>query len=275
MDAKEGRHLVVAVDDCEESEQAVDFAQRFLFRPGDTLHLVHVLEDHEDSTTAYDDINSNDDEFSARLQFPAFVPEVSKASEYAVEFITDRLLPRLSFAAGATEVHTVKRPSQYAHRGKALVQEAAALNAALIVLSPHERDFTANSYHRSLANFVAQHASCPVTVVHTGPAEARRNSISASFRRSLERLSLLPGGKGAGLFGRNHAGGGAQQPEPIGGEPASVPHSMGRPAPEETEGALRPMAGSSMPRSLARLSSYFRHNNRGSSDEGSRPVATH
>lgn len=25
---------------------------------GDTLHLVHVLDDHEDSTTAYDDVNS-------------------------------------------------------------------------------------------------------------------------------------------------------------------------------------------------------------------------
>ena len=45
----------------------------------------------------------NDDEFSARLQFPSFVPEVTKAGNYAVEFITDRLLPRLSCSAGATE----------------------------------------------------------------------------------------------------------------------------------------------------------------------------
>lgn len=49
------------------------------------------------------------------------------------------------------QVHTVKRPSQYAHRGKALVQEAEALNAAVIILSPRERDFTANAYQRSVA----------------------------------------------------------------------------------------------------------------------------
>ena len=45
----------------------------------------------------------------------------------------------------------MKRPSQYAHRGKALLQEAEALNAAVIVLSPRERDFTSNSYQRSMA----------------------------------------------------------------------------------------------------------------------------
>ena len=49
-------------------------------------------------------LRQNDDEFSARLQFPSFVPEVSHADEYANDFITDRLLPRLSTAAGATEV---------------------------------------------------------------------------------------------------------------------------------------------------------------------------
>lgn len=45
----------------------------------------------------------------------------------------------------------MKRPSQYAHRGKALLAEAEALGAAVIVLSPRERDFSANSYQRSMA----------------------------------------------------------------------------------------------------------------------------
>lgn len=67
----------------------------------------------------------------------------------------------------ARQVHTVKRPSQYAHRGKALVQEAEALNAAVIVLSPCERDFTANAYQRSMAK-CAHPASVPSRPETTG-----------------------------------------------------------------------------------------------------------
>ena len=65
-------------------------------------------------------------------------------------------------------------------------------------------------------SYVGQHASCPVTVVHAGGAcEDRRNSIGAGLRKGLEKLSLLPGGKGAGLFGRDK-GAAALQPGPTG-----------------------------------------------------------
>lgn len=66
-------------------------------------------------------------------------------------------------------------------------------------------------------SYVGQHASCPVTVVHAGGAcEAgdRRNSIGAGLRKGLEKLSLLPGGKGAGLFGRDKGAAAAQPGSP-------------------------------------------------------------
>lgn len=53
-----------------------------------------------------------------------------------------------------------------------------------------------------------------MTVVHAGPptTEGRRNSIGASFRKGLEKISLLPGGRGA-FFGRSPSSAGqAQQP---------------------------------------------------------------
>jgi hypothetical protein len=69
---------------------------------------------------------------------------------------------------------------------------------------------------------VAQHAACPVTVVHCGPpAEGRRNSIGASFRKGLEKISLLPGGKGA-LFGRSPSSNAAQPP----GAPGTHAHGV-------------------------------------------------
>ena len=63
--------------------------------------------------------------------------------------------------------------------------------------------------------------------------------------------------------------------ECAGGQPASVPRSVGRTAAEESEGAARATAGSSLPKSLARLSGFFRNDSRPTSQEGSRPVATH
>ena len=64
-----------------------------------------------------------------------------------------------------------------------------------------------------LHSYVAQHAACPVTVVHCGPpGDGRRNSIGAGFRKGLEKLAMLPGAKTA-LFGRGgHANAVAQQP---------------------------------------------------------------
>ncbi len=67
---------------------------------------------------------------------------------------------------------------------------------------------------------------------------------------------------------------------PAGGQPSSAPRSLTRSSmsscPEDSEaGAVRgTAAGSSLPKSLARLSSYFRHD-RHSADDGQRPVATH
>lgn len=59
-------------------------------------------------------------------------------------------------------------------------------------------------------------------------------------------------------------------------QPASVPRSIVRSVPEESEGVARATAASSLPKSLARLSGFFRHDSRAASqDEGSRPVATH
>ena len=80
--------------------------------------------------------------------------------------------------AHALQVHTVKRPSQYAHRGKALLQEAEALGAAVIVLSPRERDFSANSYQRSMARRAARsrpawgHALLTAALSATSPQTA-------------------------------------------------------------------------------------------------------
>lgn len=64
--------------------------------------------------------------------------------------------------------------------------------------------------------------------------------------------------------------------ERAGGQPASVPRSIGRNSIEESEGAARSTAGSSLPKSLARLSGFFRHDSRPpAQEESARPVATH
>lgn len=65
-----------------------------------------------------------------------------------------------------------------------------------------------------------------MTVVHAGGAcEDRRNSIGAGLRKGLEKLSLLPGGKGAGLFGRDK-GAAAAQPGPPGARWRMVLHVL-------------------------------------------------
>ena len=71
-------------------------------------------------------------------------------------------------------------------------------------------------------------------------------------------------------------GAGALRAERAGGQPASVPRSVGRSSIEEGDGAARGTAGSSLPKSLARLSGFFRHDSRPpAQEEGARPVATH
>jgi hypothetical protein len=59
----------------------------------------------------------------------------------ANKFIQERFIPKLVAAGITTVVDVVRRPDENSHPGAAIVKKADEIEAAVIVLTPHEHEF--------------------------------------------------------------------------------------------------------------------------------------
>jgi hypothetical protein len=56
-------------------------------------------------------------------------------------FIQERFVPKLVAAGITLMVDIVRKPDEHCHPGMAIVKKAEAIDAALIVVCPHEHEF--------------------------------------------------------------------------------------------------------------------------------------
>jgi nucleotide-binding universal stress UspA family protein len=137
--------VLLAVDDSEAAEKAVDFAILNLYKPGDEFHIVHVINETEELREYYRE---------------------KELEEKATKFIQERFVPKLTAAGITVVVDVLRRPTEDSHPGAALVVHAHKVKAATTVLATHARDFGEALFHKSMIKYVLLHSQEPVTIVN-------------------------------------------------------------------------------------------------------------
>ena len=59
----------------------------------------------------------------------------------ANKFLQERFVPKLVASGIALSVDVVRKPDVFAHPGEAIIKRADEIDAALIVVTPHEHEF--------------------------------------------------------------------------------------------------------------------------------------
>ncbi|CAL5227724.1 g10737 [Coccomyxa viridis] len=141
-----GRNILIVVDNSADSEQAVEWAAVNLYKPGDEFHLVHIIKDETEKLREY---------------------YQEKSLEAAAnKYIQERFVPKLVAAGIVVVVDIVRRPDDEAPQGAAIVKKADEVDAATIVLCPHEQDFKEGNFLNSVAKWVVMNSQRVVTVLH-------------------------------------------------------------------------------------------------------------
>jgi nucleotide-binding universal stress UspA family protein len=154
-----GRVVVVAVDDTAASIAAFTFVVQNLLRPGDHLHLVHVIPRLV---------------FSSSYGVPPvdFVPAsdstaYEKSLALAESFILSKFVRQLpaSYQGAAPVVHIIKSETDTESVGHVLVKKADALNACFLALATNSRSRVAEIFLGSVTQHVLHNSRRPVVVV--------------------------------------------------------------------------------------------------------------
>jgi len=142
-----GRNILIVVDNSADSEQAVEWAAVNLYKPGDEFHLVHIIKDETEKLRAY---------------------YQEKSLEVAAnKYIQERFVPKLVSAGIVVAVDIVRRPDDESPQGAAIVKKADEIDAACIILCPHEQDFgSEGAFLTSVAKWVVLNSQRVVTVLH-------------------------------------------------------------------------------------------------------------
>ncbi|CAL8462436.1 g1969 [Coccomyxa elongata] len=146
MAAYTGRNILLAVDNTADSEDAADWAAVNLYKPGDEFHLVHVIKDETEQLREY---------------------YQEKSLEVAAnKFIQERFVPKLTAAGITVVVDIVRKPDENVHPATAIVKKADEVDAACIVVVPHEHEFVEAAFHTSIAKWLVLNSKRAVTVLH-------------------------------------------------------------------------------------------------------------
>jgi nucleotide-binding universal stress UspA family protein len=150
------RKILIAIDDSEQCQAALQTAAQLAMELGASLTLVHVLD----------------------LQH-ALVPEVAVFDDRLAAELRDRGNALLAGAeASLPDELDVARQMPQGMPADAIVQTARDINADLIVMGTHARGRLATLVLGSTAAEVLRRAPCPVVVVrqHTRPTPVPRSS---------------------------------------------------------------------------------------------------
>lgn len=163
QDLEVPRSLLIALDYTSDAEQALQWALDFVVKPGDKVHLVHVIcnpRANTDGSAAGAGYNRSS--FQERQDMKAFVKRLEQAE---LDKIQQRFQNRLQ-AAGVS--YEVKLPVQKGQKsaqaiGEVLCQTAADLGAAVMLIASHGTGVLAD--YGSVANYCSQNSRAPVLMI--------------------------------------------------------------------------------------------------------------
>jgi nucleotide-binding universal stress UspA family protein len=156
-DQAAGRVLLLAVDDTEAAEHSLDWTLQNLYRPGDVIHLVHVVPRQQLAQS-----------FGAP---PVdFLPQQDPVGhemllQHAETFIRERLLPKLADIQPDPCVHIVKSDVDTDSIGNVICNKADMLKAAAVIMASHNRSKLKEFFLGSVTNYCAHHCKQPVLIV--------------------------------------------------------------------------------------------------------------
>ncbi|DBA69776.1 TPA: hypothetical protein ACH3X2_012498 [Trebouxia sp. C0005] len=158
------RSLLIAIDYTSDAEQALQWALDFVVKPGDKVHLVHVIcnpRANTDGSAAGAGYNRSSS-FQEVQEMKAFVKRLEQAE---LDKIQQRFQKRLQAAGVSYEVNLPVQKGQKSAQaiGEVLCQTAADLDAAVMLIASHGTGVLAD--YGSVANYCSQNSRAPVLMI--------------------------------------------------------------------------------------------------------------
>jgi nucleotide-binding universal stress UspA family protein len=152
------RNVVVAVDASEDSVTAFRWTIENVWRPGDNLHILHVVPDFYSGVPAPGSIfypgESYDEDMDSTL--------VQQARDFIREFFIADANGR-----GIGNVHVVLvKEARHKHVGRTVCIKAEELEASPLVLSAHHRNALEEMFLGSVSKYCAAHCKRPILLVN-------------------------------------------------------------------------------------------------------------
>lgn len=158
------RHIVVTVDDSDVSERACAWAAHHLARPGDTLHLVHVIPSLPSIIQGAGALSGLGSPGMLYVMEPPTAEYKAATEEYMQRRFYGIL--RSSGVDFESEVLVELTDGSTGSVGQAICDRAGALGAAAVVIGSHSRGGLGEMVLGSVASYVCHHAERPVVVLH-------------------------------------------------------------------------------------------------------------
>eukprot|EP00884_Botryococcus_braunii_P002094 jgi/Botrbrau1/11886/Bobra.126_2s0019.1 len=152
------RSLVIAIDDSSECERAVGWTVENLVRPGDEVHLVHVIPRMQ-VASMYPGAPPVD---FLPQQDPLSYEQLIKNAEH---FITQRFLPKLGNLEPSPVVHVVRADVDTDSIGNVVCRKVDELKATALIMASHSKTKLQEFFLGSVTNFCTHHCRKPVLVV--------------------------------------------------------------------------------------------------------------
>eukprot|EP00884_Botryococcus_braunii_P020544 jgi/Botrbrau1/7173/Bobra.0300s0006.1 len=149
------RNLVIAVDESKDALRAFNWALSHIYRPGDVLHILHVLP-FVDTRPA-----------SGQLYY---VPPADQALEevmveHAQQFIKENFVAEAEKLGITFEVDVVKGTCLQS-TGQAVCSAAEKLQAAMLIVHTHRKSMVEKIMMGSVSAYCANHAKVPTLLLH-------------------------------------------------------------------------------------------------------------
>ncbi|KAG1670775.1 hypothetical protein FOA52_014003 [Chlamydomonas sp. UWO 241] len=152
------RHLLIPVDESKASRNAFQWAIDHLYRPGDTVHLFHVVtagvKVFINTDLGLDEIVDDGGENSRKLE------------EEARDYLTSTFVPVLEEKKIPYQVEIVRFATDNESIGAVVCKRAAVLNAAAVVMAKHARGSIAEFFVGSVTSYCTHNCASPVLVMH-------------------------------------------------------------------------------------------------------------
>ena len=158
-----GRTIVIPVDDSAASERACEWAAREMWRPGDILHLLHVIPSLPSVAYGSGPMAGLSSSFLYVLE-----PPTAAFKEATMEYMERRFHGMLRKAGVEFESDVLLEMTDggVQNVGYALLTRADEVDAAAIVVGSHGRGGIGELLLGSVAQWLGHHSERPVVILH-------------------------------------------------------------------------------------------------------------